>query len=235
MPLTKEEIMKMIAAMPGNQAEYDFDQLKEIEDSPLKNKTVLFLGSSVTYGAASKAIAIGEYISKRMGCQMIKEAVSGTTLVDEKKDSYIARMKANVSKDEKIDLLICQLSTNDATQNKPLGSISETKDINAFDTKTIAGAIEYIIAYAEGTWHCPAAFYTGSHYDSENYEKMVQCLYKIKEKWNITILDLWNDPSFNAISDEARSLYMADPIHPTRAGYRDWWGPELEKQILEKF
>ena len=25
---------------------------------------------------------------------------------------------------------------------------------------------------------------------------------------------------------------MHDDIHPTKAGYRDWWGPELETQLL---
>ena len=29
-----------------------------------------------------------------------------------------------------------------------------------------------------------------------------------------------------------KDLYMADRIHPTKAGYRDWWGPEIERQIL---
>lgn len=27
-------------------------------------------------------------------------------------------------------------------------------------------------------------------------------------------------------------LYMHDDIHPTKAGYREWWCPEMEKQLL---
>lgn len=46
------------------------------------------------------------------------------------------------------DLFICQLSTNDATGRKPLGKIADSRDMNFFDTKTVAGAIEFIIAYA---------------------------------------------------------------------------------------
>ena len=42
------------------------------------------------------------------------------------------------------------------------------------------------------------------------------------------------DEEFNNISDEDRAVYMHDGIHPTRAGYRDWWGPEIEKQLLDK-
>ncbi len=46
------------------------------------------------------------------------------------------------------------------------------------------------------------------------------------------VLDLWSDDAFNAINDQQRALYMKDEIHPYKAGYRDWWGPELEKQML---
>lgn len=45
-------------------------------------------------------------------------------------------------------------------------------------------------------------------------------------------LDIWTDESFNDISTDERDLYMYDNIHPTKAGYRDWWGPELERQLL---
>ena len=46
------------------------------------------------------------------------------------------------------------------------------------------------------------------------------------------MLDLWSDDAFNNISEEQRALYMKDKIHPYKSGYRDWWGPELEKQLL---
>ena len=28
-----------------------------------------------------------------------------------------------------------------------------------------------------------------------------------------------------------RELYMADLIHPTKAGYREWWTPVFEKAL----
>ena len=37
--------------------------------------------------------------------------------------------------------------------------------------KTVAGSIEFIIAYAKEKWNCPVAFYTGTRYDSEAYAK----------------------------------------------------------------
>ena len=76
-------------------------------------------------------------------------------------------------------------------------------------------------------------FFTGSHYDSEAYGAMVERLLELQEKWDIGVLDLWSSDEFNDIPDEKRAIYMNDGIHPTKAGYRDWWGPEQERQLLE--
>lgn len=48
-------------------------------------------------------------------------------------------------------MFVCQLSTNDATNGLPLGSVSSGRELNDFDTQTVAGAIEYIVCYAQET------------------------------------------------------------------------------------
>ena len=212
-------------ALPGNSVPYDVENAGTVENSPLQGKTVLFLGSSVTNGAAALHQSIPEYFAARMGCTAIKEAVDGTTLCDTGKSSYIQRMLNNVDPDQQIDLVVCQLSTNDASKGMPLGDFGD-------DTATITGAIEYIIRYAKETWHCPVVFYTNARYDSDAYPAMVSRLYEIAEKEDVGVLDLWSDDAFNSISEEQRALYMKDNIHPYKSGYRDWWGPELEKQLL---
>lgn len=217
---------------PGNAPEYDMDTLVPLEESPLKGKNVLFLGSSVTFGSASMQQGIPEYFAVRLGCTYTKEAVSGTTLVDNGHNSYVQRLLNNVDSEASYDLLICQLSTNDATKELPLGEISGSKNLSDFNTSTITGAMEYIICYAQQTWGCKVAFYTGSYYDSVSYAAMVERLMELQEKWGICVLDLWHDVVFNAIPDAERQLFMADKIHPTKAGYRNWWCPEIEKQIL---
>lgn len=218
--------------MEGNHAEYSFDRITPLENSPLKGKKICVLGSSVVYGASSQKLAVGEYLAARFDCELVKEAVSGTTLVDQNEKSYIHRMLNKLSPDEDFALFVCQLSTNDATQGKPLGEIVDSSDLNDFDTSTVTGALQYIICYARQTWDCPVVFFTGSRYDSEAYDAMVHRLFELREQYDIGVLDLWTGDDFNNISEEARTLYMADKIHPTKAGYRDWWGPELESQLL---
>lgn len=230
MPKLKDVRMRRVE---GNAKEYSFDEIELLKENDMQGKNLLVLGSSVAYGECSLRNGPGEYFEHRWGCNLIKETVSGTTLTDSGEKSYVQRLIHNVEPTEKVDLFICQLSTNDATQKKPLGEVSASMDLEDFDTKTITGAMEYIIGYARETWNCPVVFFTGSRYDSIAYQEMVDRLLELQQKWNIGVLDLWSGDEFNHISEKQRSLYMVDDIHPAMAGYRDWWCPEMEKQIAE--
>ncbi len=216
----------------GNYGEYSLGNTQINSDSPLKDKTAIFLGSSVTYGYGSLGISFADFLEKSDGITAVKEAVSGTTLADIKSNSYVSRMKT-IDKSIKADVFICQLSTNDATKEILLGKIAKDFDIAEFDISTVAGAIEYIIAYSKETWNCPVVFYTQAKYDSEYYGRMVDLLLEIQEKWDITVIDLWNDAEINSITDEDRRLYLVDHIHPTKAGYKIWWLPKFREALTE--
>ena len=201
---------------------------KHAENSPLKGCRILYLGSSVTNGSASGGVSFAEYIAERNGAEYVKEAVNGTTLT-EGKNSYIERLLKLDGK-MKFDLFICQLSTNDATRGKNIGVPALT---DSPDTSTVCGAVEYIIEYVKETWACPVIFYTNSYYESENYSAMVTALHKIAELYGIGVIDLYRDEEFNNIGKEKRDIYMADSIHPTKAGYLEWWTPKMEKYITD--
>ena len=218
------------SALEGNGEKYSLDNAAPNADSPIEGKTVLFLGSSVTYGSASGGVSFADYIGKRDGCKVIKSAVSGTTLVESGINSYVSRLKKLDT--EKVDLFVCQLSTNDASQKKELGKIIESKNLNDFDTKTIAGAIEYIICYSKEKWNCPVIFYTNPSYDSELYGEMVDILKEAEAKWDISVIDMWNDAGLNAALNKNTALYMADKIHPTKAGYLEIWTPFMDKTVF---
>ena len=185
----------------------------------LKDKTILFLGSSVTYGYASGGVSFADVMAEQYGCISVKEAVSGTTLADLDDTSYVARMK-RMDKSIKADLFVCQLSTNDATKN--------------IDMDLIEAAIREILEYAAATWRCPILFYTGTRYDSPQYFEMIKLLERMSEEYDFDILDLWTDPKMCSVSDEDYARYMKDPIHPTLEGYRDWWTPKFV-EFIEKY
>lgn len=178
----------------------------------LRDKRVLFLGSSVTYGYRDSGISFADYMVTHCGLIMVKEAVPGTTLADVGDQSYVARLK-RIDAQQKFDLFICQLSTNDAALSLP--SVQTEK------------AIRDIIAYVRRTFDCPIMFYTGTYFESENYAKLVSLLRSLQKELGVFVLDLYNDPEMRAISPEDYARYMADPIHPNLLGYEQWWLPKF--------
>lgn len=214
----------------GNAVQYSVAQTEALPNSPLKGNTFIFLGSSVTAGTSAYGESFVDFLAKKDGIVPIESAMAGTTLVDQDSHSYIPRMKT-IDPALHADAFICQLSTNDASQTLPLGKISATNDPATFDTHTIAGAIETIIAYARTTWKAPVVFLTNTRYSNTYYGQMVDLLLQIQQKWGIGVIDLWNNSAMNAISSSERALYMVDEIHPSRAGYREWWTPVMEQYL----
>lgn len=180
--------------------------------SKLTGKTILFLGSSVTEGSAANGISFADILKERDGIIMYKEAVGGTTMGGDSDSTYVARMKnGNLPKDIHADALICQLSTNDASQGIGLDAVER--------------AIREIVAYTRATWGCRIFFYTGTRFDSEAYAKMVELLYSLSGELGYEIIDLWSSKKMLAVSPDDYARYMQDPIHPNIVGYTEWWYP----------
>ncbi len=224
----------------GNTEPYAAAAVPRMENSPLAGKTYVFLGSSVTYGASAGGESMVDLIAARHGAVCVKEAVSGTTLASPKGEgkSYVRRLERLLSSSdcpETVDAFICQLSTNDTRDPGRYGEITadDVRNMDAFDKTTTFGAMEYIIALVKETWDCPVVFYTNCFMDKPEYLTMIEGLDRIAAKWGVTVIDLFRDTAFNAIDPEMYHLYMADEIHPTKAGYRDWWLPRFEETLLD--
>lgn len=190
-----------------------------------------FLGSSVTYGSATGGRSFVEEIAVLYPIAYNKQAISGTTLVDNGANSYVQRLVSKFDPNVAPERLIVQLSTNDASQNKPLGTVSASKNSADFDKTTIIGAMEFIIAYAKETWDAPVAFYTNPNYNNATYEKMIDALYDLQEKWGIQIIDFYYYVDMEELSSATLSSYMADAIHPNVNGYK-WMAGVMGEALL---
>ena len=216
--------------------DYEIPVAAEVDESdPLSGKTILWVGSSVTYGAQAAGhysmVDALEDLHPALNCE--KYAISATTLVNDSASSYVARLKL-IPKDRTPDLIVVQLSTNDATTGKPFGAVSDSFDLADFDDTTIAGAIEAIIAYARDTFGCPVAFYTGTYCEKENYAEMVALLHEIEAKWNIGVIDMFNDEAMTAVfGTEQYDVYMFDQVHPYKVGYVEWWTPVIDAYLRD--
>lgn len=180
----------------------------------LKGKTVLFLGSSVTYGFASGGVSFADLMAERCGINCIKEAVSGTTLADINEESYVSRLKG-VDPSLRLDLFVCQLSTNDAHAPRNI------------DIADVEKAIRFILDYVKTTFACPIVFYTGTYFENERYVAMIDLLYRLQKEYDFYILDLFHDEEMRSVSSDDYARYMKDPIHPTLEGYEKWWTPKF--------
>lgn len=210
------------------------------DSDPLSGKTILWMGSSVTFGMMANGYSMADYIEENhAGNKSIKYTISGTTLVNDvmKGDSYVERLENDVWEgyDDEIDLVIIQLSTNDASNGKPLGTLSESTDRADFDVTTITGAEEYLISYAKERWGCDVVFYTGSYYEAPAYAEMVEGIKKVCDKWDAGLVNLWDNQEMTGIygTDEYKEYMPMDGIHPNKDGYCKWWGPEFEKYLNE--
>jgi hypothetical protein len=199
-------------------------------DGNLNSKKIVFLGSSVTYGFAAKGISFVDFLRVEHGVNAVKEAVTGTTLADINEKSYVHRMKTNLNLQENYDLFACQLSTNDQRKNVPIGNISQSYNIEDFDTNTTIGAIEYIIAYVQNHWDCPIVFYTCLRKPDPSYELLRSKLFELQKKWHFAVIDIWNNKKLRKINAE-HPAFMLDDVHPTCAGYRYGWTPIFVREL----
>ena len=240
---------------------FKLNRIDEKEDSPLKGKTIYWLGSSVTYGVNSEHLSMADYLAARTGSTSVKDAVIGTTVLDtgaENSKSYTSRLINSEYFDTSatIDAFICQISTNDAkSENLEFwGAITDADvtDMDDFDLSTSIGGVEFIIAYVTETWRCPIYFYSGSYFGDEglrsnddpagsDYERFVNEVIAVAEKWNaidgytVEVIDLFHDEEFSArVSDAYYEWCMKDAIHPLQAGYLQWWTPYFEEFLSER-
>ena len=208
------------------------------ESDPISGKTIVWLGSSVTFG--DNGYSMAETVAENHSAvSTYKYAISGTMLTNTSDSSYVERMK-EIDPNMDIDAFVVQLSTNDATNGMPLGEISDSDE---YDDTTIVGAMETIISYVKSTWDCPVVFYTGTYFESDEYQAMVDKLFELKDKWDIDVVDLWNNEKLKdmCLSGEINSYMKTkygtenepDPIHPNATGYKELWTPVFEETLSE--
>ena len=232
----------MVSCTGVSSSESEFDGSESIVVNPepvsLAGKNFVFLGSSLTVGDGGYSMC--EYLEENHSSLITKWAVGGTWLINrEDGTSYVERLTASIETVDKCDFLICQLSTNGS--GIPIGEVSDSYLSEDFDTKTIIGAVEYIIAKSKEAWGCPVAFYTVAHFTSAEYASWVSALYKVQKKWNkgktyFGIIDLYGDEEFNNITEEQRELYFKpDGVHVTRKAYEEWWGPKFAEFLIDYY
>lgn len=212
---------------------------KELSAHPLRDKTIYYLGSSVTrgHGGNTDGTSFAELTATLTGNAYQKEAVSGTFLatVSDRTNSYVERL-SHFDLTKHPDVLVLQLSTNDFSQGLPVGSVGVGKNPEAFDKTTITGAIEYIVARVhEQSPDTKIVLYTctvNSAYGKYNeYTGYVNgTLRQLERKWSdtVAVLDL-----FNADYIDVASYMQPDGVHPNKSGFVQVYMPAFVDLLLD--
>ena len=205
---------------------------KKLSKHPLFGKTVYHLGSSISRGYSNGGISFADQIAELTGSKFVKEAVDGTTLSTAKNNSYVQRFD-NFTFNDDPAFLILQLSTNDFSQNIQVGAVTDKDVTRGFDTTTMCGAIEHIIAQTKRySPETEVLIYTCGIKQSwgarSRYAQFVNTTLKaIQSKWDIETVDLFNAKTVNTES------WMADDIHPRGHQYANLFTPNMINVMID--
>lgn len=135
-------------------------------------------------------------------------------------------------------MLVVQLSTNDFSQNVPLGTVSISTSPEAFDKTTVTGAIEYIIAKVHEVspdtkvvlYTCPLTPGWGTYTEYGRYIQTT--VEELSVKWGnmMQVLDLYN-AQYTKIS----AYMQGDGLHPTKMGYVQLFVPNFISLLTDVF
>lgn len=218
--------------------------LDTVKNTSLSDKSALFVGDSISVGAADVAMAYawGGRIGIKYGMNWINDSHGGANLA-EYKDGHAKTIVEQIKLfgDRNFDYVIIQGGVNDVMNKMPLGTYGTSYDINSFDDTTFTGALETAFAYASEKWPNAHIGYIVTFQNrradgsKENTDPYYTAARAICQKWNVPYLDLNGETVKKAlkvdVSDD--TAYISDGIHPTAAGYELLTNNYIEPWMLD--
>ena len=199
------------------------------------NKTALFLGDSISYGAADAGRSWAWRMSNSLGFKPDNQSVNGWAISTSRQLRIINELKG--VKYNSYDYVIMEGGTNDAWDSCEVGVVSDSYDPKDFDITTFAGGLEELFynAYQRFpgarfgfiiTYKMPLATDKGN---VAYMEPIANISIDICKKWNVAYLDLYHDDYVNNTLLEVDTLnYLIDTVHPSVAAY-DRLSPYIEQ------
>jgi len=198
---------------------------------PLKGATALFVGDSICEGWKNGNTKIPRFpdayaglIAKDTGIEATNAGVGSSTLSNEK--PVYNQFEKLQTKD--YDYVVIQGGINDMSHNNPVGTMSDSFDIDSFEVTTYAGGLEYTIYKAieyYGDTAAIAYIFTPAfpNHPSGNYGNLPKFLSVAKdicEKWGVTFLDMNEIQPLIQRLDVNNKTCTSDFIHINAEGYK---------------
>lgn len=201
--------------------------------SILNDKTLLFSGDSITYGAGDRPDP--EDYSQTGWVKRIQElnpnanifgyGISGSTIAkisNNNNNSILERIDKMFSEHQNADYIILQGGVND-TWNSSIkeGSISNGYSAD-LDEYTFCGAMESLLKNSQLKWKGKKIGFiiTFKVPSSNKLPRYMNLAKQICEKWSVPYLDLFNNSNLNYYLDTIKKDFsQGDGLHPNGAGY----------------
>ncbi|MBN1458674.1 MAG: SGNH/GDSL hydrolase family protein [Armatimonadetes bacterium] len=204
----------------------------------LYGKTALFCGDSICAGPpnadeakagwAGRIGALYGMITTNNGRIAATVALSTDLSHGRKSDNRIINQIESV-KNNTYDYVILHGGVNDAMDSLPVGAMTDSTDVAAFDNTTFAGALEELFARAKEyfgektqigyivNYQTPMSNWGGATQDMSAYVKVAL---QVCDKWNVSYLDLYDDLDFNQeVMKVSTKDNLMDFLHPNDSGY----------------
>lgn len=184
------------------------------DNNPLKGKTALFVGDSITYGGDDGGWVTR--IAKENSLLATNAGVSGSSvsITSRNRKRIIEQIEAN--KGNSYDYVILHGGMNDAWDSNAVGTMSSSFNVADFDNTTYAGGLEELFYYAKQyygnatfgfivNYNTPASKDGGLTAQTGPYFRMAK---QICEKWDIPYIDLFE----GTVEVDGKELSYSDDI-----------------------
>ena len=200
----------------------------------LKDKTILFLGDSITegHGVSERSKRFSDLIAAKTGANCINYGISGTRIAHQhafdpaQRHDYDFCMRAEEMQRE-ADCIVIFGGTNDYDHgDAPFGSFSDRTSM------TFYGALHTLYSYlSEHYLGVPVVILTPLHRSNEDngpvarqyaykpLKEYVAAIREVAEYYSFPVLDLYATAGIQPKVEAVRKAFMPDGLHPNDAGH----------------
>lgn len=215
----------------------------------LANKTIVFLGDSVTVGMGWQN-EIGDTTNKYGWAHILQEnhpnaiiknlAISGACLADRGAwidvISQYTAMTQSTQTDfyvENPDYIIFSGGGNDGFQSVDMGTMCDGYAPSYANIGTTIGALEYMFMHAYDNYPNARKGFIITQKLTDEVEDYYEVVRQVCKKWSIPVLDLSKVGELNAFIDGVKNIYFSadDAVHPNEKCYREILAPKVEKWL----
>ena len=201
----------------------------------LKNKTILFLGDSITegYGASDISNRFTNLIAEQTGANCVNYGVSGTRIAyqhafnPEKSEDYDFYMRAQKMQAD-ADCIVVFGGTNDYDHgDAPFGSFTDRTPM------TFYGGLHTLYTYlTEKYLGVPVVILTPLHRENEDngnvtrtyaykpLKEYVNAIREVAKYYSFPVLDLFATSNLQPNIPPVKEAFIPDGLHPNDAGHK---------------